>query len=408
MRRAYRLVLSFALVSAVLLPVTPIHAQEDEEVCSPGITLDMPIRGIIIDPTPARTVLDFTICNGTDERQLIDIEMLSVPAEWTVGAREPFETFRVSFLSLEPGTDKKMELRVELPETLDVDSGDYVFTMRLSTSTGGVIEEAEVRVEVSEAEEVVAFGGVVLQATYPVLRGPSTSRFDFDVGVKNETFIDGVFDLTAEVPSGWEVYFTPAFGADRETTIISTLSIPFGVTQRVKVRVTPTQDTPPGQYLVRFTAGNEDYQAQMVLGADVTGIFDVRLVPETGLLSIDATAGDEEPMFMLVQNLGTGILQQLALTADPPEGWQVTFDPTGVELVDPLTQQRVEVGITPAKDAIPGDYFVRILTRNLDANDFMDIRVTVEQSTIWGWFGIGIVVLVLGGLVGLFVRLGRR
>ena len=45
---------------------------------------------------------------------------------------------------------------------------------------------------------------------------------------------------------------------------------------------------------------------------------------------------------------------------------------------------------------------------NIDAVDSLEVRVTVTQSTIWGWLGILIVIAVLGGLGGLFLKLGRR
>ena len=397
--------MTFAVVGTVLLFATPLHAQEQGEACPAGVSVDLPIRGIHVQAEATRTVLDMTVCNGTAEAQQVDIEFVDVPEEWVVEVREPFETFRISSLFLSPGASKELELRPDPAN--DAPAGTYTFTMRLSTPSGGTIEEVELRVDVL-ARETVEAGGIALQATYPVLRGPSTSRFDFSVGVRNDTGSDGVFDLSANVPSGWDVFFTPAFGADRETTIISTLSIPFGVTQRVAVRVTPGRDTPPGEFPIVFFAGNEDVEEQMLPSAEVTGIFDIFLVPESGRLSIDASAGDREPMFIQVQNLGTGVLEQTSLVAEAPEGWEVTFDPTGIDRLDPLIQRRVEVGTTPANDAIPGDYVVTIRAEGPEARDVINVRVTVEQSTIWGWFGIGIVVLVLGGLVGLFVRLGRR
>ncbi|MDE2764948.1 MAG: hypothetical protein OXI25_00760, partial [Chloroflexota bacterium] len=64
--------------------------------------------------------------------------------------------------------------------------------------------------------------------------------------------------------------------------------------------------------------------------------------------------------------------------------------------------------ITPPSDAIPGDYAVTITARSPEDFSDVEFRVSVSQSTIWGWLGIVIVIIVLGGLIGLFVRLGRR
>jgi len=58
--------------------------------------------------------------------------------------------------------------------------------------------------------------------------------------------------------------------------------------------------------------------------------------------------------------------------------------------------------------AIPGDYEITLRGRSEDATDTVVLRVTVDQSTIWGWLGIVLVIAVLGALMGLFWKLGRR
>ncbi len=37
-----------------------------------------------------------------------------------------------------------------------------------------------------------------------------------------------------------------------------------------------------------------------------------------------------------------------------------------------------------------------------------DFRITVETPTIWGWVGLAIVVVVVGGLVWMFANYSRR
>ena len=64
--------------------------------------------------------------------------------------------------------------------------------------------------------------------------------------------------------------------------------------------------------------------------------------------------------------------------------------------------------LTPPDNAVPGDYIVTLRGRSADASSTVNLRVTVEQSTIWGWLGIVLVLVVLGSLGGLFWRLGRR
>jgi uncharacterized membrane protein len=38
----------------------------------------------------------------------------------------------------------------------------------------------------------------------------------------------------------------------------------------------------------------------------------------------------------------------------------------------------------------------------------IEMRVTVKASTAWGWIGIGVIIIVIAGLSGLFIWLGRR
>jgi uncharacterized membrane protein len=68
----------------------------------------------------------------------------------------------------------------------------------------------------------------------------------------------------------------------------------------------------------------------------------------------------------------------------------------------------VEVTVNPSAEALVGDYSVVLNVEAEKVTKNLELRVTVKASTAWGWIGIGIIVLVMLGLVGLFMRLGRR
>jgi len=70
--------------------------------------------------------------------------------------------------------------------------------------------------------------------------------------------------------------------------------------------------------------------------------------------------------------------------------------------------KQVEMKITPAEQALVGDYSVNLSVEGEKASKTLEFRVTVRASTAWGWVGIGIIVLVILGLVVLFIKLGRR
>jgi uncharacterized membrane protein len=64
--------------------------------------------------------------------------------------------------------------------------------------------------------------------------------------------------------------------------------------------------------------------------------------------------------------------------------------------------------IKPAAEAIAGDYVVSFRAATAESNKSADVRVTVETSVIWGIVGLAIIVIVIGGLIYIFQRYGRR
>jgi uncharacterized membrane protein len=68
----------------------------------------------------------------------------------------------------------------------------------------------------------------------------------------------------------------------------------------------------------------------------------------------------------------------------------------------------VEVKVSPAEQALVGDYAVALSVEGGREPKNLELRVTVGASAAWGWVGIGIIVIVVAGLVFLFIRLGRR
>jgi len=68
----------------------------------------------------------------------------------------------------------------------------------------------------------------------------------------------------------------------------------------------------------------------------------------------------------------------------------------------------IEVTITPPDKTIAGDYMLNFSVKSENATNNIDVRVTVETPSIWGWIGIAIIVIVVIGVAVIFARLGRR
>jgi uncharacterized membrane protein len=146
-----------------------------------------------------------------------------------------------------------------------------------------------------------------------------------------------------------------------------------------------------------------------VLILQVTGKGELLTSTASGRVSMDATAGEPATNTLRFTNYGTADLLNVAITADAPPQWEITFlNGATIDKIEPGLQQDWFVDIMPPDDAIPGDYEIVLRAAAQNALDTVTIRVTVSQSTIWGWLGIVLVIAVLGGLIGLFWRLGRR
>ena len=382
-----------------------VTAQEDSApACPSRIHLELVVQGLAFEPDTDRVDLDMTICNGTQEAQEVQFAVTGAPETWTAFVRPRIGSYAITFLSLEPESTEELRLRIA-PSTPRA-PGTYDLALRVSQGDT-LLQEIDLMVEIpggsmEEAEEEQV--GVFLGTPFPVLRGPADSTFEFEMELRNRTGGDASFDLTAQSPPGWEVSFKPAF----EDKLISSISVENARTERVKIEVDTPRQAETGAYPVVVTATGEEVGEQILLRVDITGSFDVFLSTPANRLNMDASAGDPSTGALRVINLGNAPLEDLGFSADPPSGWEVDFEFSRVESLQPQSISDVPFTITPANDAIPGDYEVTFRTSNPQVADSLVMRVTVTQSTVWGWVGIALVIVVIIALVGLFTRLGRR
>ena len=146
----------------------------------------------------------------------------------------------------------------------------------------------------------------------------------------------------------------------------------------------------------------------MELKVVLTGTQKLEAGTSNGLLSLNALAGQEANLSLYVKNTGSAPLNNIRFLSFKPENWTVTFKPEGIDSLGQGDVKQVEVTVKPSTEALVGDYSVVLNVEGEKATKNLELRVTVKASTAWGWIGIGIIVFVMLGLVGLFMRLGRR
>ena len=257
---------------------------------------------------------------------------------------------------------------------------------------------------------------ITLICQYPVLTSPAgTSFFTYSIELQYKGGKEPqIFDLQVEVPDSFSYSISSSYGEGTEIAAIR-LDPQKQFPDTIKVTVRPYLwiVPEPGEYPITVKAASGEIEGTIELKAIIEAKYEVEIEPVTGRLNTTASAGKDSYYTILVTNTGTADLQKISFSSTitgKPSGWSITFDPQDIDVLSEGATREVQVNIRPAQKTISGDYMVAISANPESgfAFDNIDVRVTVQTSSIWGFVGIGIVVLVIAGLVVMFMRLGRR
>ena len=393
----------WALLFLIILP-TMVEAQEPVTT----ITVHSQYTSIAVGLSQSDFNLDLTIRNGGDETAIVDIQVLSGPFAWNPNVYSKFKKVEVRRVELRPGEETEdLAFRFLVPDF--VEDGDYTFRMGFFDEENRTLDELEYHVSVGrpkEQEEQLVQGDIVhLEPRYTGLTGPKDSSFQFPVDLKNNDLKQRHFGLEGQGPLGWRVSFTPAF----QDTQIASLDLRADTAQLLEVTVQPPGNAQPGEYTIFLRATAEGVDPAVVpIQVKLTGTPKLSLSTLTGRLNAKTTAGDESEIKLVVVNTGTAGLDNVRLVSNAPEGWRFSFDPKVVSRLEPTELVEITATIAPPSKTIPGDYRIDILAAALEVQTDASLRITVGRPSSFGWVGILIVALVVVGMGGLFVRLGRR
>ena len=181
-----------------------------------------------------------------------------------------------------------------------------------------------------------------LRCLYPVLPGKSGDAFEFEVellwqGDEFRTFELGVTGLPK-----WNVVIVAGY-PEKEIPAIG-LEPGKAYPDKIKVRLTPLAgELPePGDYLVTVAASSEDIQDSIELKAVVTALYRFAFYTTSGLLSTEATAGEENRLSIKVFNTGTEVIDKVDLLSTKPSNWAITYEPIDkVEALEPGIAQEL-------------------------------------------------------------------
>jgi uncharacterized membrane protein len=133
------------------------------------------------------------------------------------------------------------------------------------------------------------------------------------------------------------------------------------------------------------------------------------MFPSSQRYNTNATAGKDNFYAVDLANLSTAAVDKVNFSSTKPEGWTITFEPKELESLAALDSKTLEVNIKPPPETVAGDYVITLQASGTQTvAPEIQVRVTVETPTIWGWVGVAIIFIVIIGLVFVFMRFSRR
>jgi uncharacterized membrane protein len=381
-----------ALIGLCLALAAPAFAADSAKDIK-GLYLLTDYPAVSVEPGTTSTV-NLKLRNYGLAPERLSLSVTGVPQGWTatlLGGGQPVAAAM-------PATDDSVSLDLRLDVPKDAKIGSHTLTIN---AEGGASHVA-LPVQVTLAKELPA--KLAVQPQLPELRGSTRSSFEYTLTVKNDSGKKLLVSLAADAPRNFDTSFTEAYGSQQLTAV----PIEAGKSKDIKLKVSPPSTVDAGHYPVKVKVAADGANASTDVALDITGEPKLTLAGREGLLSANATAGNESTVPVIVSNTGTAPAENIQLSANAPSGWKVSFEPKTIDRVAPNQHKQVNALIRPPAKAIAGDYVNTLTASTHGETGTANFRVTVTTSTMWGVAGVGIIGAALLILVGAVVRFGRR
>jgi uncharacterized membrane protein len=328
------------------------------------------------------------------DAQVAQLNVTQLPANWTATFRGSGQIIQSAYVR--PNNESSVDLGLTPPT--DLKAGTYNFTVEATTSNGF---KADLPLTVIVKEKLPP--KLSLSVDLPTLVGTPSTTFSYNATLKNEGDEDLTVNLVADAPSDFQVTFQLA-GQD-----VTSIPVNANETKNISIQAKPVGTVQAGQYPIAVTAQGGGAQASLDLQAQVAGQSQLTITTSSGQLSGQAYIGKATPLKVEIQNNGSASARAVQLTSSAPTGWKVSFDPQQINEIPTGQQVEVTANVTPADNAVAGDYMVTVKAQPSDgAAQSTDFRITVLTSTLWGVAGVALIAVALGVVALAVVRFGRR
>lgn len=332
---------------------------------------------------------------AADPGERVDLEVVETPDGWDTRLRGGGFVVRAATPT---SADEPAEVDLEVSVPAEANQGTHRIVV-VGRGENGEADRLEVGLVV--AEEVA--GAVEVTTEFPELAGAADSTFRWALELDNSLPGETTFSLQATGPDGWDVSARPST-EDQATT----LTLPGGEAATIDVEATPPERVEAGRYDLVVTVNGGGQRIEVPLTASVEGVVGLELTTVGERLNAEGTTGEVTRVPLLLTNTGSHPLADVSLSADPPADWEVTFEPEELAPIPPGETVEVTALVTPADDAIAGDYALGLEAEAAGRTSAVEVRFQVGTPLGWGAVGAGLIALALGGLGWTFRRFGRR
>ncbi len=386
-----RLTARFARRLAVLLiGLLMVSLSAPGALAADSLSITTQYPGVAVSPGN-KVGFDIDVKTSTPAR--VNLAVSGAPSGWTTNLTGGGNV--VTAVETDGKNATTVHLDVSVPSTATAPA-------HLTVSATGLGQTATLGLDITVQTQ--AGGDVTFTTDVPSVQGSATSTFSFNLTIANNTPADQTFSVNATGPSGWNV--TAQLGSSSQA---ASAIVKAGGSTSVAVNATAPSGVAAGSYPINVvaTSGGKQYQQQLTV--NVIGSYTLTMSTPNQVLSAHGGSGSPTQQQLTLTNGGSADITNVHMTDTVPSNWKVSFDQQTIATIPAGQTVTVTATITPASDAIAGDYDLTFKAAgDQSTNATVDIRFTVETSILGAIAGIALIVAVFVGLWWVFRRYGRR
>jgi uncharacterized membrane protein len=234
------------------------------------------------------------------------------------------------------------------------------------------------------------------------LEANAKETFRYNASLFNGQNRSVIYELQATAPPGW----SNSFRIDGMQ--VTSFKLDSNKTQDISIELTPSPVVKPGKYAIPVKAVSDQGTLELNFEAVVKGSYSLELTTPSGLLSDEVTEGRRKSIYLSLKNQGTLPLDNLDLSAQTPSKWNVTFEPSKIDHLEPGSAVTVTANLNVPDKTIAGDYLTTFTANNANTTSSVSFRLTVTTSWLAGWLGVLIILIAIGLVYILIRKYGRR